>query len=170
MNNFFSSLINFVVAIFFMLIGVVGLVIPWSAPVRALLTKFIFEDSLALSLFGFTFFVIGLAIAIHVLLNAKHSSYKIHSHDNSMTVEREVIQTYLNNYLKQLFPKSEIPCHLTFKENKIHVVVDLPYLPIPEQKPLLERIRKELVDLFRKILAYEDDFFLVASFQKNPPV
>ena len=168
MSHLFYSFISFVVALFFMLIGIVGLMIPWSINVRTLLTQFIFEDSLAISLFGFVFFLIGVAVAVNILFNASRRYYKINSKNVSTTVDEAVIQEYLNTYWKQIFPDNDIPCLLTIKENKIHIAVDLPYLPIQEQKPLLERIRKDLVGIFAKILGYSDEFYLSASFQSQP--
>jgi hypothetical protein len=166
-NNFAYSILSFVVALFFILIGIVGILIPWSINVRTLLTKFIFEDAIAISLFGFTFFVIGLAIVIHILFNAQKKHYKISSLKGPTTVDEAVIQEYLETYWKQLFPKNDIPCQLALKDNKIHVAVDLPYLPIQEQRPLLEKIRKDLMDMFTKVLGYRDEFFLSATFQNS---
>lgn len=167
MSKLFYSLISFVIALFFILIGIVGVMIPWSINVKTLLTKFIFEDSLAISLFGFAFFLIGLAMIADFFLSLRRRHYTISSLKATTTVDEVVIKGYLDTYLKQLFPKNEIPCQLTMKENKIHISVDLPYLPIQEQKPLLERIRKELIGLFAQILGYRDEFFLSASFQNQ---
>lgn len=165
--NLFYSLISFVIALFFMLIGIVGVLIPWSINVRTLLTQFIFEDSLAISLFGFSFLVIGAAIAINLFLNKSNRYYKISSKNATTTVDEAVILEYLNTYWKRLLPENDIPCHLTIKDNKIHIAVDFPYIPLPEQKTLLERIRKDLAGIFAKILGYNDEFFLHASFQSE---
>jgi hypothetical protein len=150
-----------------MLIGIVGVMIPWSNNIRNLLTKFIFEDALAISLFGFAFFLIGIAIAADIILNIKRRPYTISSLKGQAMVDEAVIQSYLNEYWMQLFPNTDVPCHLFLKDNKIHITVDLPYLPIQAQKPLLERIRKDLVGIFAKILGYKDEFFLSASFQQS---
>lgn len=165
MTNLFHSLINLIIALFFMLIGIVGITIPWSNNVRSLLTRFIYEDSLAISLFGFAFFFISLAMVINLLLHFRQRHYRINSSKATATVDEAVIQEYLNSYWKQLFPKNDIPCRLDMKDNKIHIAVDLPFLPIQEQKPLLERIRKDLIKIFAKVLGYSDEFFLSASFQ-----
>lgn len=165
MNHFFYSIINILNALFFILIGMVGILIPWSIHVRTLLTQFIFEDYLAISLFGFAFFIIGIAIFINILMNTKKNYYRINSSKTTTTVDEAVIQGYLNTYWKQLFPESEIPYHLQIKNNKIHIAVDLPYFPINEQKSLLERIRTDLIGIFSKVLGYQEEFLLSASFQ-----
>lgn len=169
MGHFFYFLISFIVALFFILIGIIGMMIPWSIDVRNLLTRFIFEDSLAISLFGFSFLVIGSAIVLNVLLSLRHRHYKIDSKNVLVTVDDAVILEYLNTYWKQLFPKHEIPCLLTIKENKFHISVDFPYLPLKEQKPLLERIRKDLSSILAKALGYNEEFYLSASFQIKAP-
>lgn len=165
MNHLFYSFINILNAFFFMLIGIVGILIPWSIHVRTLLTRFIFEDYLAISLFGFVFFIIGVAMLINLLLNMKRRHYKIHSLKGTLTIDEAVIQEYLKTYWKQLFPDRDIPCHLQLKQNQIHIAVELPYLPLQKQKALLEGIRKDLTDIFAKILGYREEFFLLASFQ-----
>ncbi|MCZ6902559.1 MAG: hypothetical protein O7C62_08755 [Rickettsia endosymbiont of Ixodes persulcatus] len=140
MKHLFYSLISIVIALYFILIGIVGVIIPWSIEVRRLLTKLIFEDSLAISLFGFAFFFIGLAILINICLHARRTYYKIHSKKGSTTIDETVVQQYLTTYWKQLFPNHPIPCHVVFKQNRIHVEIDFPHLPLPEQKPFFEWI------------------------------
>ena len=110
--------------------------------------------------------MIGAAIALNVLLGARHRYYKINSKNASATVDDAVVLEYLNAYWKQLFPTHDIPCHLTIKENKFHIAVNFPNLPLQEQKPLLERVKKDLAGMFTKILGYSEEFYLSASFQK----
>lgn len=150
-----------------MLIGLIGAMIPWSNEIRNMIVKFIFHDTLAISLFGYAFFLIGLALAADIVINIRKRPYKISSLKGPIAVDEAVIQTYLNEYWKQLFPENDVPCHVSLKDNKIHVAVDLPYLPIQEQKTLLERIRKDLIGIFTKILGYRDEFYISASFQEN---
>lgn len=166
MYNFFYSLISFIIALFFILVGIVSIMIPWSENVRADLIRFILEDSLAISLFGFAFLVIGLAIVINILLNSRRSYYHVKSGESAIAVDEAVIQQYLTIYWKQLFPDSDIPYKLNLKKNRIHLSVDLPYHPQEEQRLLLERIRQDLRRLFSSQIGYADEFSLSASFQK----
>jgi hypothetical protein len=169
MNYFLYSFGRLVTALFFILIGIVGILIPWSIQIRHLLARFIFEDFLAISLFGFAFFVVGLALVIHFLLGTKRRYYKISSGTSSTAVDETVIREYLTTYWERLFPEYDIPFQLFLKDNKIHVTVDFPYLPIQEQRPLLERVRNDLTKMFIKVLGYKEEFFLSASFQTTPP-
>ena len=165
MSNFFYSLISLIISLFFILVGIVAIMIPWSEDTRTSLIQFILEDSLAISLFGFTIMVIGLAIAINILLGTRRRYYHITSHEAPADVDEAIVQQYLTSYWKQLFPGSDIPCRLTIKNNKFHISVDFPYLPLDEQKELLERIKRELRITFAKVLGYHEDFHLSATFQ-----
>src|SRR5262249_55002532 len=156
--------ISFVVALFFALVGIVCMIIPWSENVRLSLAQFIFEDFWTISFFGLALFVVGVAIATNVILNSRRQYYYIRSTDNLVAVDETVIQQYLANYWKQLFPDREIPYRLALKKNKIHISVDLPQLPLAEQRQLLERISQDLTQFFSKTLDYRDEFFLSASF------
>lgn len=167
MGHFFYFLISFIIALFFITIGIIGMMIPWSIDVRTVLTRFIFEDSLAISLFAFSFLVIGSAIVLNVLLGLRHRYYKIDSKNVLVSVDESIVLEYLNTYWKQLFPKHEIPCHLTIKENKFHISVDFPYLPIKEQKPLLERVEKDLSSILAKVLGYSEGILFISLFSSK---
>jgi hypothetical protein len=168
MHNFFYSIITFIFAILFILVGIVGVMIPWSADIRTGLVQFILEDSLAISLFGFAGIVIGLAMAIHVLLNARRQCYHLRSGNKSVTIDETVVKQYVDLYWKQLFPNNDIPNRLAIKNNIIYIHADFPYLPIEQQRPLLERVRQDLKSRFKKSMGYTEDFHLYASFQPEP--
>ncbi len=164
MHNLFFSLISFIIAIFFVLLGIISVMIPWSEEVRYGLVRFILEDALAISLFGCAFIVVGLAIAVNILLNSRRKYYHLRSGCNAIGIDENVIQQYLTVYWQQLFPDHDIPYRLTIKHNKIHINVDLPHLPLQEQRQLLERIKQDLQQLFTGKLGYQEEFYLTASF------
>ena len=165
MYNFFYSLIYFIIAIFFILLGIVGVMIPWSDTIRSELVQFIQRDALVISLFGFAFVIVGFAIAVNIIINARRSYYLLKSGDNAVMVDEQIIQQYLTVYWKQLFPNYDTPCRLRIKKNRLHLTIELPYLPTTEQPVLLERIKQELRDLFASSLGYHDEFQISASFQ-----
>lgn len=165
MNNFFYSLISFIVALFFILLGIIGILIPWSPGIRTDLVQFILNDYLVISLFGFATIIIGLSIAINILINTKRKYYHIRSDANAITVDETIIQQYLNAYWEELFPGSDIPSRITLKNNKIHISVDFPELPIGQQQLILERIKQDLRSKFAELLGYHNEFYLSSSFQ-----
>jgi hypothetical protein len=167
MYNFFSSLISFIIALLVILAGIIGMIIPWSASVRNFLINMINEDALAISLFGFTFIVIGTAIAAYILLNSRRRYYHIKTGDGSVLVDEGIIQDYLKIYWKELMPEAQISSKVALKNNKISISVDFPFVPVPGQRPLLEKIRMDIRDWMFKFLGYHDEFQLHATFQRK---
>lgn len=168
MYHFLFSLISLIIAIFFVSIGIVSILIPWSENVRTALIGFINEDALAISLFGFTFIVIALGMIANIFINSRKKYYYVKSGNYDVAVDETVIQQYLTRYWKELFPDSEVASRLTLKNNQIHVSVDFPYQPTEAQKLILDRVKDDLQRQFASNLGYEREFFLAASFQSSP--
>ena len=168
MYNLLYSLISFIIAVFFVLIGVISILIPWSENVQGILVNFILNDAIAISLFGFAFIVIGLTIVIDILLNTRRSYYTVKSGSFSVSVDETVLQQYVTQYWKKSFPSQDIPSRLTLKNNQIHISVDLPYEARENQRPLLEQINSDLQREFAEYLGYEKQILLSASFQAAP--
>ena len=51
------------------------------------------------------------------------------------------------------------------KKDSIKIIADLPAVPYDEQKYLLERMEKDVQDLFRDTLGYREEIELAVSFQ-----
>lgn len=165
MRNFFYSLITFFIAIFFILLGIIGILLPWSTSMQKLIFTFLFDYSRITFLFGLCFLAIGIAVVLNILSNGQRHYYHFKIKGNSVSVDTELLQTYLQKYLKELFPRQDLPCQLQVKKNKIHVTIDFPSMEEPEQDILLKQVRNELKELFSTLLDYKHEFFLSASFQ-----
>jgi hypothetical protein len=168
MNHLFQSILTFTIALFFLMLGIFTMMLPWSPHMRTELIQFILEDSPALFLLGLGFVGVALALIIHLILGATTHYYQLRSEPYQVWINEEVIQGHLNSYWKTLFPQSQIPNRLSVKKNKIHLMADLPFVPISEQKNILEQIKNDLAILLSKSLGYNDAFFLSASFQAEP--
>jgi hypothetical protein len=163
LNSFFITLI----ALFFILLGIISVLIPWFPPIRTHIILFVLENTIALSLFGLVSIIVGGAILANVLLSAKHRHYRIRCGTNSVIVDETVIQQYLDRYWRDLFPGSEVPNKVMLKNNRIHVFANFPTLPLSDQKILLQRIEKDLTQAFDQMLGYHKEFYLSASFREN---
>jgi hypothetical protein len=167
MFNFLYSLITFFVALFFILLGIIGAMIPWFPAIRTEVITLILEHSITIFLFGFSFIAIGCALVINILLSVRKDYYHFKVGNHPVQVDENLIQSYLTNYWKELFPENEIPNRLVLKKNKIHVIADLPYMQRPQQEVILERIKNDLRELFGDMLGYRHQFHLSASFQSE---
>lgn len=165
--NVFYYLISFSLAVFFLFLGILGILLPLSPLIRTDLVQFILENSVAICLFGFGFTVIGLIMIINLYLGTKRTYYYIQTGHRLAAVDEAILQDYLDTYWKQLFPQHAIPSKLTLKKNKIKVIADLPYMPKEDQKQLLERIQQDLQETFYKLLSYTQEFTIAVSFAKK---
>lgn len=168
MINFLHSLISFFIAIFFIMLGIIGMMVPWSSTIRDQAVALIQQHSITIFLFGFSFAAIGIAVAFNILLNSKKSYYQFKVAEDLVSVDETIIQEYLQGYWKELFPENEIPSRLIVKHNKIHVIAEFPYMEIEEQRRLLEKIQRELREIFANLLDYRQQFQLSVSFMRNP--
>lgn len=168
MTHLLYSLITLFIAFFFILLGFIGIILPWSTGMQNITVNFILNNSILIFLFGFCALLIGAITAINILFNMRRQYYYFKVGSQTVSVDSTVIQTYLQKYLKELFPAIDVPYQLQLKKNKIHVVIDLPYIEPSQQNATLERLQSELRDLFQSLLGYRHQFHLSASFQSAP--
>lgn len=167
MNHFFYSLISFIIALFFIMLGVISVLMPWFPSMRADLILFLLENSIVISLFGFSFLTIGIFLVINIILNTKRHYYEFKVGQNTVTIDEDLIQKYLHVYFLEIFPTQEVACRLAIKQNQLHVTADLPYVPAEQRNIILEKIKRDLKDLFSQQLNYNTDYYLSTSFQSD---
>lgn len=166
MSHFLYSFITFIIALFFIVLGFLGILIQTSDTIRSEVIGFIIEDTLLLSIFGFAFVLVGIAIVFYLLASLKKRYYKIKSSESKVYfLDEQLFQNYLKTYWKQLFPQHTIPSQVLLKRNKIQVIADLPYVPENQQKALIQRIDQDLKDLFHRVIGYKKKYIISISFQ-----
>lgn len=167
MRSVLYSLISFVMSLFFIIIGVMCGLLLWSPEARTNFVQFILEDSLTIFLFGLSFFVMGLAMIIHTIINTKKRHYFIKSKNNSLYISEDVFQDYLNTYWMEQFPKHSIPNQIILKKNKAYITAELPFVPFNQQKALIQRIESDLSDIFSRLIGYRKEYVLSISFKNK---
>ncbi len=167
MRHFFYSFITFFIALFFIVIGIACMLIPWINVIESAVIQFLIQNTVAIFLFGFAFFIIGCSFIGQVILSSKRKYYYVRSGSNAVSVDENLIQECLATYWKAKFPKEEIPFNLILKDNKIHITVDLPYVAKEQQLMTIERIENDISHIFASTLGYRNEFFLNVSFKKH---
>jgi hypothetical protein len=165
MKNILYSLISLVVALFFILLGVIAALLPWSVAVRSDLISLILEGSMTLFFFGCGFILIGCAIVLNIFISGRRSYYELKGGESGVLIDENILQDYVQNYWKQIFPKSEVPTKLSVKRNRMHITADLPYVPKSQRDVVLEQIKHDLEEIFSKYVGYNNSFSLSISFQ-----
>lgn len=166
MIHFFYSLITFIIALFFVMLGLLAIMIQASHNIRSEVIGFILEDTMFLSFFGVASILIGIAIVFYLITGFKKRYFKIKSkNNNAFYLDESLFQDYLKSYWKQLFPKQDIPNRVVLKKNKVLITADLPYVPDSQQKALLIRIDRDLKDMFTRLLGFRQEYVISISFQ-----
>lgn len=164
--NFIYYVLVFVIAAFFLLLGIIGMILPWADTVRTDLIQFILENTLAIGLFGFGFFLIGLGVLVNLFLRTRKRYYHLRIGQNAVVLDEALIRQYVHSYWKQLFPSHEIPTQFALKKDKIKIIAELPRVSKTEQELLLAQIKQDLHEIFSKVLGYSQELVLSISFSR----
>lgn len=167
MLQFFYSLISFIVSLFFILFGIICMMVPWDPSIRTIVLLFILENSITIVLFGFGFFLIGVSVITYLLQSFRKRTYYVRTDARAICIEEGVIQSYIQSFWKNAYPSHEIPHRFTIRKNKLYLFADLPYSPPLQQKDIVERIQNELGALLRTTVGYHHDLHLSLSFQNS---
>lgn len=159
--------ISFAIGLFFLLLGLIAMALPWSTLIRTNLIELILENSIAISLFGFGFLIVGVTFLVSLWGRTKRRYYYKRVTNDLVAIDETIIRHYLEEYWMRLFPHQQIPTRLSLRKNRIKVDADLPYKPAEERKVFMEQIQSELKDLFQRVLGYSHDFTLAISFQSK---
>lgn len=158
-------MITAILALFFLILGILGVLLPWSPAIRAEIVDFLLSNTLTISLFGFLFFAIGLGVLVQLFLGMKRHYFTSRLKAVDFEVSEKVIRDYLSVYFRELFPYSEVPCQIILKKKKAKITADLPPLPKGEQGAMVKKIESDLSDIFRDLIGYPHELLLSISFQ-----
>jgi hypothetical protein len=166
LSHILYSILNFLFALFFIMLGILGILLPFSASVRIDLIEFLLENSIAIGLFGFGFVIVGATMLGNLYLNSRRKCLYV-SNNPVTAIDEAVLYHYLDAYWKQTFPKEVVPTRLQLRKNRIKIFADLPYTVPEEQSSSIKRIEQDLQDIFKRILGYSQEFILSLTFAKK---
>lgn len=167
MSQFFYSLASFVVALFFICLGILFCFLPESGTRLYSLVQFLLENPWISYLFAALLIAMGTAILINIKLNLKKQYYRIRTGGLLTCLDSQIFEQYLDTYWKELFPKHQVASRVRLKKNKLHIIADLPPVPLVNQKALLQQIENDLNEILMKYLGYHQEYLMSISFQKE---
>lgn len=159
-----NTVIGIFLSLFFLLLALITLFLPWSPTVRTEIVDFLLSNTLALTLIGFAFLMIAIGFIFQLVHGFKRRYISFQEGALKTDISEQAVDDYLKGYFQDLFPYSEVPCQLTLKKKKAHIVADLPYVKPAEQKSLVEKIEKDLSEIFRDFLGYRKELLVSISF------
>lgn len=168
-ERFCTLAISFLLGVFFFLIGLFSIILPWSSFLQQAATDLIVNHTLILSLFGIGLALMGISIAVYAILNISRRYAYIKIGERSVSLDETLIKQYLQDYWTKKLPNVQVPFYLSIRKNSIQIVADLPPMAEEVQDSFLEKIQNDFSDLFDKRLGYPNEVHLVAHFQTEPP-
>ncbi|EFB42660.1 MULTISPECIES: hypothetical protein [Parachlamydia] len=168
MGNLFYFLMNFVLALFFLLVGIACLLVSFFPQMRIEILRLITDGTWIIFSAGAIFVLISCTIFFQLFLTSRRKSYVIRSGKNAVEVDQSLIEEYLNLYWRQVFPHHAIPTQVQIKKNQIYLTADLPFMPEEEQGTFLKQFEENISELFTRTLGYRNDFYLSINFQEKP--
>lgn len=162
--HYLYSILNLVLALFFVLFGFITLLLPWSETIRNHVVEFISENSWPWNLFGLGFILIGIAIGTFTMLTRRKRIYSTKQAQGEITISENVIEDYLRAYFTQQFPTHAIPYRFAFQKTGLNLEIDLPSVPHEKQKDLLNKLEEDIEHIFRDFIGYEKELQFTFSF------
>jgi len=162
-GHFLFQVITYLLALFFVILGLLCLIIPWSESMRHILITFLESNWITLFLFGVGFFTIGLVIMIN-LASSRRRHYSVRTGPLAISVDTTLVEAYLKEYFGSRYPNRDVACRVSVKKNCLQISADLPNVPSSIQRDLLKEIEQELQELLANSLGYCRSMRLFISF------
>jgi hypothetical protein len=166
-SRFFYHMPSLVLSVFLLVTGVLALGLAWSPVVRTETITFILEQRWALFSIALILLIGGVTLIAYVIKESRRRYLYVTTGQNACLLDESFIEQYLNVYWKQLFPTQDISYELNIKKNKIKIYAHFPPFPLDEQKRFLEKQRRELSNIFSRLIGYPHDIILGASFKSD---
>lgn len=144
-----------------LLLGVFFVALPLSPSFREHAIAFIQGSNTTLTTTGILIIFVAILMLLASYSTTKGAFMRVEMGEKgSYTIDERILNKLLKEYFKALFDHFEV--FGEFHDNQIYITLEMPAMPFIEQKPLLEKIEKELADLFEEQLNYSSPFSLSA--------
>ena len=165
-NRFFTSTIHFFSGVFFVLFGLLTLMIPSTPSYRAMMISLLAEGWLPLTIMGILFIALGI-ILLQLITVRRRSYYQLRSGEQAVTISESLIEESLKHYWTNRFDDKEVFCDLAITKKGLHITLDFPHVELRDQKDFIKRAENDVKVILDKTIGYQGPFHLSASFQQK---
>jgi hypothetical protein len=159
-NLFFSAAQLFFVAVIIFL-GVLFIRLHDAPHLRYIIANFISQASAGFFLIGYLLVACGLLLLLSFYAMHRGIYYNISMGRNEVFVDPMVIQGYVKEYCKTIFPDQDLPVEIGLcKNQKIEMFIELPFSSLEKQQLFLEKAENELSKTLQRHLGYRREFTL----------
>ena len=163
--NILYYFINLILSLQFILMGIYLVLLHFYPEAAEVMGSLIDGKSLLGTYLGVFFIVIGLGIFVYFMNHFKKRTYYIRKGKVPIEIDEKIFNSYLTEYLSELFPNQEASHQLICRKKKLSLSIEIPYLPKAEQENITERIFDDIQDLLSEKIGYRDEISLTVVFQ-----
>ena len=164
MSHFINATLNGILGLFFVCLGIIAMLIPFSPEIRTRVVLFLLDEGKITFLFGLIFSGMGAGVLINVISSLRKRTYVIKSGDHKISVDEKLFRQYLEKYWETRFPRKEVSHRVSVSARKIVIHAELPETPKNQHEKLLWDIQGEIEDLFNRIIGYRGKVVFSATF------
>lgn len=165
MFNFFNTLSHGILGLFFLVMGGIGILIPWAPALQRELVYFFQENHAVVFVLGAGFALIGLGILLGQYYRLKKRVFHLKRGSFSIDLNEKVFRQCLDKYWKNRYPRIAIAHQLQMKRGKVVMHAELPDVPEAQRQSVLKSIQDDLEDLFIRVLGYQGTLQFNAQFK-----
>ncbi len=160
-GNLLFSAVQFVFAMLIILLGIFFIGLQHALHLRYAIADFFSQTIVCFSFIGYLILACGILLLFGFYAMHRGMYYNIRMGRNEVFVDPSVIQRYVREYWKTIFPDYDLSIEVGLnKDQKIEMFVELPLLSAEKQQALLEKAENELSQILQKHLGYRREFTL----------
>jgi hypothetical protein len=161
-GNLLFSAVQFVFAMLIILIGIFFIGLQHAPHLRYAIADFFSQTSITrFSFIGYLILSCGILLLSGFYAMYRGIYYSIRMGRNGVFVDPLVIQQYVREYWKTVFPDYDLSIEVDLsKDQKIGMFVELPLLSPEKQQALLEKAENDLNQILQEHLGYRREFTL----------
>jgi hypothetical protein len=162
---YFHITITILFSLLLIAFGIFFVILPSAPEFKHHIIDFLESNSALIQFSGILVATLGLILLISsFFVNRRDHYLVVYDKKGRIVIDEDILEQYVNSYFATLFPGTNYHVYSKIKDEKIHLVADLPSVPDESQKILLETIENDLNRLFSDKLGYKNDFYLSISF------
>lgn len=86
---------------------------------------------------------------------------------SEISVESTVLEGYLKQYWKRVFPGGSVTQQIRVEKEKILIEITFPAVALSDQSTVVRQMEKDIKDIFYSLIGYEGTIELIYEFSKK---
>jgi hypothetical protein len=155
------SAVQFLFAVFVMLLGGAFVRLHYAAHLRMGISRFFSETTIPFLLIGFIIFACGVLLLLGFYRMNRGVYYRIKMGRREHAIDPAVLHSYVDNYWKEVFPHCAFSTavHISHGQ-KIEIYVEIPLSLNIDHKAVMEEAESKLSHILSKYIGHNKTFTL----------